>query len=182
MKDVTARLGSYRECIRHIWNGHFLEAVASSSDKWTLRDEFDDACSILFGSLVVEPLGAAAAHDARELLSRSRDPVARVIDWLHVVPKTAPAGVPIMINRDQTKQSGYWDHPVRQVMATEVSLRFMRWFDFDELGFRDLKYLLVHVASASRDDIVGRAALIECEHSDVFFNERVLLERTSAKP
>src|SRR4051812_42392477 len=36
MKDVTARLGSYRECVRHLWNGYFLPAVASSSDKWAV--------------------------------------------------------------------------------------------------------------------------------------------------
>jgi hypothetical protein len=181
MKDVTAWLGSYRECARHVWNGYFLEAIATSSDKWALRDEFDDVCSILFGSLVAAPLGVAAAYDAREILSRSRDPVARVIHWLHVVPKTTPAGVPIMINRDREKDSGYWDHPVRQVAATEVSLRFMRWFDFDELGFRDLKYFLVRVVSASRDDIVGRAALIGCEYSDVFLDEDAFLERRIAK-
>lgn len=174
MRDVTARLGSYRECVRHLWNGYFLEAVASSSDKWALRDEFDDVCSILFGSLVVEPLGAGAAYDARDILSRGREPAPRVIEWLHVVPKTTPAGVPIMINRDREADSGYWDHPVRQVAATDVSLRFVRWFDFDELGFRDLKYFLVRVASASRDDIVGRAALIECEYSDVFLDEGAL--------
>ena len=173
MKDVTACLASYRECVRHLWNGHFLKAVQSSSDKWALRDEFDDACSILFGSLVAAPVGAAAAHDAREILSRSREPVARVIDWLHVVPHTTPAGVPIMINRDPVEESGYWDHPVRQIVATEVSPRFVRWFDFDELGFRDLKYLLVRIASASREDIVGRAALIECEYSDVFLDSSV---------
>ena len=181
MKDVTARLGSYRECVRHLWNGYFLEAAATSSDKWALRDGFDDACSILFGSLVAEPLGVAAAHDGREILSRGRDPVARVIEWLHVVPKAAPAGVPIMINRDREKDSGYWDHPVRRVSATEVSLRFMRWYDFDELGFRDLKYLLVRVASASREDIVGRAALIECEYSDVFLDEEAFPERGTAE-
>ena len=93
-------------------------------------------------------------------LGRGSNTAAQALARLQVVPKTTPVGVPIMINRDPGSESGYWDHPLRQVSPEDVSLRFVRWFDFDELGFRDLRYFLVRIASASRDDIVGRAALI----------------------
>src|SRR5262252_10307478 len=101
MTDVTTRLNSFRECVRHLWNSHFLPSVVASSDKWALRDEFDAICSALFGCLVVDPLRLAPARDAAGILSTARDAAPRTLPWLHLVPN-APAGVPIMINRDPT--------------------------------------------------------------------------------
>ena len=100
MKDVTARLNSHRECIRHLWNTHFLAGIECSSDKWALRDQFDDVCQALFAALVVDPLGLASAPRARRVLSPSRVSAPQALRWLHVVPNETPAGVPIMINRD----------------------------------------------------------------------------------
>ena len=170
MKNVTPRLRSYRECARHLWNTYFLDPVAGSSDKWALRDQFDDVCAALFGALVVEPLGLAPVADAASILSPSRTRDPRVQRWLRVVPN-APAGVPIMINRDPLQSDGYWDHPLRRVTANEVDLRLVHWFDFDELAFRDFRYYLVRAVAASREDVVGRAALIECEYTDVMLDE-----------
>jgi hypothetical protein len=171
MKDVTTRLNSYRECIRHLWNMHFLAAATHASDKWAVRDEFDDACQMLFASLVVEPVGLAAASEAQHMLSPSRSSVPRVLRWLHVVPRETPIGVPIMINRDPRQSDGYWDYPIARIVPADVNLRFVRWFDFDELAFRDFRYYLVRVESAADGDIVGRAALIECEYCVVFLDE-----------
>jgi len=173
MKDVTGRFNAYRECVRHLWNGYFLEAIGHASDKWAASEGFDDVCATLFGSLVVAPLGVVSAS-ARSVLSRSRDLDGLAIEWLHVVPRATPASVPIMINRDPRSDGGYWDHPLRQVSQSDISLRFVRWFDFGELEFRDFRYFLVRVASASQSDVVGRAALIECEYADVFLDESAI--------
>jgi hypothetical protein len=170
MKDVTTQLQMYRECVRHVWNTHFLAPIASSSDKWTLRDEFDDVCCILFGALVVEPLGLAPASQARGILSGSRSATPRTLPWFRLVPNAA-AGVPIMVNRDPTLDSGYWDYPLQRVAADDVDLRFVRWFDFDELAFRDFRYYLVRIDSARCDNVAGRAALIECDYVQVLFDQ-----------
>ena len=126
MKDVTSCLNSYRECVRHLWNVHFLDAAAHSSGKWAVRDEFDDACQMLFASLVVEPLGLAAASDARHMLSPNRSSAPQVLRWLHVVPRETSVGVPIMINRDPRQSDGYWDYPVERVLPADANLRFVR--------------------------------------------------------
>lgn len=76
-----------------------------------------------------------------------------------------------MVNRDPTQSDGYWDYPVERVRSTDANLRFVRWFDFDELAFRDFRYYLVRVETAVRGDIVGRAALIECEYCVVLLDE-----------
>jgi hypothetical protein len=171
MKDVTSRLSSYRECVRHLWNTHFLDVAADSTDKWAVRDQFDDACQLLFSALVVEPLGMAVASQARRMLSPSRDSVPQIRRWLHVVPQATPIGVPIMIDRDPQQSDGYWDHPIKRVLPADVDLRFVRWYDFNEFTFRDFRYYLVRIDSAARGDIVGRAALIECEHCIVLLDD-----------
>jgi hypothetical protein len=46
-------------------------------------------------------------------------------------------------------------------------LRMVRWFDFDVLGFRDLRYYLVRIQGGPEPGVIGRAALIECEYTRV---------------
>jgi hypothetical protein len=169
MLDLTARMNSFREAIRHLWNTQFVPLMDESADQWALRDGFDDACALLFDSLVVETLEVNPSPAARAL-ARDRTSGAPALSWLRVVP-SAPAGVPIMINRDPTSDHGYWDHSTTRVVETEVDLRLVRWFDFDVLSFRDFRYYLVRVASASDRGLVGRAALIECENTRVLFEE-----------
>ena len=171
MQDVTGRFNSYRECVRHLWNMHFLAELKTCSDKWDLRDEFDNICSRLFAALVVGPLGLSGAADSRQFLGRTRELSGGGFPWLRVVPRTTPAGVPIMINRDQDKSDGYWDHPIRQVFPTDVTLSFVSLYDFDELAFRDFRYYRVRITSGVRNEIVGRAALIECEYASVLFDQ-----------
>jgi hypothetical protein len=79
-----------------------------------------------------------------------------------------------MINREPLTCDGSWDHPLQRVAEGDVDLRFVRWFDFDELGFREFRYYLVRIDSAAREEIVGRAALIECEHASVVLDENDL--------
>jgi hypothetical protein len=76
-----------------------------------------------------------------------------------------------MINREPLECDGYWDHPLQRVTEADVDLRLVRWYDFDELGFRDFRYYLVRIDSAAREDIVGRAALIDCEYAHVLLDE-----------
>ena len=76
-----------------------------------------------------------------------------------------------MINRD-VPRSGYWDHPVSRVQPSEVELHLLRFFDFEQLGYRDYRYfeVIIH-ASAVYPDIIGRAALIEFDHARVLFSK-----------
>ena len=67
-------------------------------------------------------------------------------------------------------------------MPADVDLRFVHWFDFDELAFRDFRYYLVRVDSAAQDEIVGRAALIECEYCTVLLDENAFSDETLDGP
>ena len=169
MQDVTLQLAGFRESLRHLWNTQVLGVLQTADDKWAVRDEFDDACSILFGILVAVPLNVARAENAGRLLAPNRSSGAAPLRWLRVVPNV-PMGAPIMINRDTVTSSGYWDHPVDRVVAEEVDLRFVRWFDFDELSFRDFTNYQVRIVAARDAALVGRAAIIACEHVRVLLD------------
>lgn len=169
MKDATDVLQSYRECMRHLWNSSFLSLLPTAQDPWELRDLFDDAGSLLFSALVVERLGLSSRVGSDQMLSQNRRPSPPPLTWLRVVPRTDRT--PIMINRDATADSGYWDHPVKRVSAADLDLRFVRWFDFDELDSRDFKYYQVKILSSSIEGVAGRAALVECEYARVFVDE-----------
>ena len=171
MKDVTGRLNAHRECVRNLWNAHFLPLVETATEKWNLRDGFDSVEWMLFDVLVGEPL--EIPWKSRVATIRRGHPSERTIPWLRVVPDAA-AGVPIMINRDPLPDSGYWDYPLKRVSAADVDLRFVEWFDFDQLAFRDLKYCSVRVVASVHADVVGRAALMECEYVRFILDETAL--------
>jgi hypothetical protein len=175
MQDVTARFASFREGMRHLWNTQVLPTMDTAGDQWAVQHEFDKACSILFGILVVAPLKVTRAENAGRMLIGERADHSEPLRWLRLMPRVA-AGVPIMINRDPFSTSGYWDHPVDRVTPDDVDLRFIDWFDFDELSFRDFTNFQVRIVASRLPELVGRTALIACE--DV----RVMLDLTGVEP
>jgi hypothetical protein len=165
MRDVTTLMDRYRECARHLWNVYFLEQARKASDAaWDVRDDFARVCQLLFSALVLVPLGKDEDEKAAEY-----DQAKKPLSFLHVVPLPETA-IPIDINREKVR-SGYWDHPVNRVYAQDVDLRFIDFFDFDLLGFRDFEYYQVRIVEARDKDLVGREALIECRYSKVLAEE-----------
>jgi hypothetical protein len=147
-----------------LWNV-YLRSIAATQNAWDVRDEFDEIARALFSSLVLQVLGM----DGTELApASSAQP--KTLRGFRVIPRSE-SGVPIMINRD-LPGGGYWDHPISLVRPHDVELHLLRFFDFDQLGFRDFKYyeVMIH-ASETYPEIVGRAALIECEYAQVFQND-----------
>jgi len=164
MQDVTNHFSNYRECVRHLWNLYF-RSIAETHSSWDVRDEFDEISRTIFSSLILRELGI---RDTALAPASSAEP--ETLRGFRVIPRTEH-GVPILINRDLPR-SGYWDHPISQVRPQDVELHLFRFFDFDELGFRDFRYYEVLIqASATYPEIVGRVALIECEYAFVFQNE-----------
>ena len=164
MSDVSLQFLTYRECVRHLWNTYFW-SVAEPSQNWDLRDEFDAIARSIFSSLVLRPLDVFEHELAPEY---SADPSA--LPGFRIVP-AVEQGTPIFINRDLPR-SAYWDHPVSRVRPDEIELDLLRFFDFDQLGYRDYRYFEVMVhGSTHYPDIIGRAALIEVEHARVLFSK-----------
>jgi len=75
----------------------------------------------------------------------------------------------------------YWDHPLKRVAPADVDLRFVDWFDFDALAFRDFKYCRVRVIASPHAEIVGRAALLECDYARFVLDEDALVTSAVAE-
>jgi hypothetical protein len=165
MKDVTNQFKLYRECVRHLWNTYF-ESISKKERAWDIRDEFDEISRSIFSSLVLNPLGI---FNCKISAASSAKPLA--LPNFQIVPNSE-SGAPILINRDLPR-SGYWDHPISEVKPSDVELHLLRFFDFDELNFRDFRYYEVVIqASKTHPEIIGRVALIEVEYTKVLFDEK----------
>jgi hypothetical protein len=69
---------------------------------------------------------------------------------------------PIMLNRETS--SGYWDHPVTEV-TRQAELCFLAFFDWDQLGYKDNRYVRIRVNRwPSHPEVVGKDALIDTQY------------------
>jgi hypothetical protein len=153
MVDITEDVGRYREAARHLWNSSFRVGSAD----WDARDRFGVVARALFDGLVLLPHGIGDAH-----LPAMSEPRPGHFARIAVVP--ASGDVPIMINRG-SGASGYWDDPVSRFAAESMSLRLVDFFDWDELGMRELRFVRAQIVdSAAHPHLVGRYALLDCEH------------------
>ena len=125
MMDITDRMQSYRECVRHIWNTHF-RAEAEQSQDWDLRDDFCDAALMLFRALVLRGLDVGEV----ELLPDYRAEQ-QPLSFVQLTIVTSPQ---VLINR--TGDSPYWDDPITQLEKGDCELRFIQFFDWANLEFR----------------------------------------------
>jgi len=165
MTDITDRMQNYRECVRHIWNTHF-QVEAERCQDWDLRDDFCDAALILFRALVLQGLDIGET----ELLPDYRAEQQPLL-FLRLVIETSSQ---VLINR--TGASGYWDDPVTQLEKGDCELRFVQFFDWWDLGFRDFAFYRVRIVASPRyPHLVGRDALVPVTSSVKIFCDTATL-------
>jgi hypothetical protein len=150
MEDVTERMNGYRECVRHLWNTH-LRANAESSQDWDLRDEFNEVTARLFRMLVLRPLGREEWEFLPDHWAK-RQP----FPFLHVAVEPTSE---ILVNREL--ESGYWDHPLKVVDSRDLELRFLQYFDWWDLGVKDLAFYRVRIVGSTKyASLIGKDALL----------------------
>ena len=114
-----------------------------------MKERFLPVQSILFQKLVIEAARLPAVQYG--------DPQPNII-----VEIRAGESAPIMLNREIS--SGYWDYPVKEVNR-EAGLCFLSFFDWDQLGYQDNRYVRVRVDRwPSHSEVVGKEALIESHY------------------
>lgn len=166
MKDVTQLFNNYRECIRNLWNIHFIQI--ESSNTWNLFEEYDEICSKLFGSLLLNQVGRP-----EYIKSSACAMMPEPLLFFRVFP-SVETGVPINISREKNSY-GYWDNPIAFIKPDEADMRFIDFFDFDLIGFRDFQFCRVKIIdSKAYPDLKGYDALLECNHIKIFFDDIVL--------
>ena len=138
----------FRVAGRELFNHWFRVPDPYDRDGWLLEERFSEIEALLFQKLVTEPGGLPD--------TRYGEPNAQI--RLRLVSDRAP----IMVNRDV--DSGYWDHPI-DLVTPDAELIFLRFFDWDQLAFRNNQYARVIVRSwPSHPEVSGKHALIDSQY------------------
>jgi hypothetical protein len=87
-----------------------------------------------------------------------------------IVAKPRPDPLPVMVQRP-SKEGRYWDDPVTSLRALPgLSLHFIDYFDWDELGCLDFQFAWVKIAACSEHQhLVGRHALVDVHYIQMEF-------------
>lgn len=151
--ELTSQIQSYREALRHLWNTYWR----FQDPDWDSADNFSEIAKVLF-------------KDAVSVLAELPCPVIPVDQGDSPLSEyrlfTNHAGkLPLMVSRDIPNR-GYWDHEVCWISAESAyDICPICFFDFDVLGYRDMRYYRARIISSeTHPEVGGRDALIECEH------------------
>ena len=154
MNDLTFIFNLYRECACNLWNMYFLKQPLLRVT-WDVVDDFDNICTQLFLTLVLDPVG----RQSEKKQPMYKYPLSPLMSF-RVIP-LLEGGVPLRINRD-VPPKGYWDYPFEMIKPSDADLRFIDYFDFDRLGSCHFQYCRVRIVSSERyPELIGRDALLE---------------------
>lgn len=160
MKNVTGIFDHYRISARSVWNTAFWPDPDLRD--WDFVEEFQSIERILFDALVLAKLDKAFPAD---------DIFRKPIPFIQVAPSSTSSPIMIQCPRPEAPR-GYWDDPVVRVAAGKVEMRFLEFFDWNQLDYRDLQYYDVWIAKFDEQPhLVGREALIEKQYVNVFLVE-----------
>jgi len=158
--DITNNINRFREAARHVWNAHLMDRAFRDTD-WDLRDEFSNVYVDLFNVLVKYDLPESATSIPHLWNGENK-----VLLEYRVNGKNTE--LVAMINRS-IPAVGYWDHPIQNVKSEETDLRLISFFDWDEIGFRNMRYLRVRILASSNKELIGRDALVEADSCTIKF-------------
>ena len=148
--DLDILLNRFRIASRGLFNQFFrMDAPHNSGEAWILEARYCEVEALLFDKLVLEPAQLSS------IPYRTLHPEIRV--------ELRNGGfAPMMLNREV--DSGCWDYPLGEV-TREAKLAFVSFFDWDQLDYRDHRYVRVVIADwPTRTALVGKHALIETHY------------------
>ena len=153
--DATGIFETYREAARHLRNTFF--STRDSGD-WEIVEDFEAVDRVLFEKLVL-----------RKLPSFNGKPTVEPLGENVFLIEPASGDMPAMISRE-APASGYWDHPIDNLSRGDAVLAFQEYFDWDQHGLIDYRYLRATILRSSRyPEIEGHQALIETIYAKIVF-------------
>ncbi len=157
--DISNIFEHFRISSRAIWNTAFWPDA--DLHDWDSIEQFDEIQRILFGELV---LGKCGREWPPQDLFRKAIPFFRVVPNGHV---------PIMIQNPRSlTETGYWDHPLKEIKPEQAELQFIEYFDWNRMDYVDFLYYRVKIANFEpQPDPTGREALIERTNATVHLIE-----------
>ncbi|HTX16212.1 MAG TPA: hypothetical protein VMD77_13020 [Candidatus Baltobacteraceae bacterium] len=159
MRDVSSIFDHFRISAWTIWNTAFWPLPDLRN--WDSVDRFDGIQRALFDSLV---LVRVDREWPVENIFRAAMP------FFHVVPKH---DTQIMIQNPRSdRQTGYWDHPVKQIKPGDAELHFIAYFDWDRMDYADLRYYRAQITKFEvHSGLVGREVLIETSDAKILVSD-----------
>jgi hypothetical protein len=146
--DLDELVNRFRLASRELFNQFFRIPRPYDNDGWLLEERFAEVEVLLFQKLVIEPAGLPEGRYG------APNPNIRVA--------LQSDHAPIMLNREIN--SGYWDYPLEEVTA-EAQLTFISFFDWDQLAYRDNRYVRVRVDGwPSHVETLGKHAFMQADH------------------
>ena len=143
--NIDVMMNQFRLASREVFNHYFRISDPYNNGGWELEERFWDVQAALFRKLVVEP-ASLPNIDYGDVQSS-------------IQVKLNSDSVPAMVNRDV--DSGYWDNHVKEV-SQNARLLFVSFFDWDQLGYRDNRYVCVKIDCwDDHPELVGFRVLIE---------------------
>jgi hypothetical protein len=160
LTDVTAIFDHYRVAARSIWNTAFWPDPEFREGFYI--GKFEWIAKILFDSIVLAKL---------DMDFPSEDLFHKPVPFFQVIPNSTAA--PIMIQVPHPPGAATpWGDPVNTIGNLGVETHFIEFFDWRQMAVRDFKYYRVRIMRFDgHPHLVGREALIEPLHVNVFFAE-----------
>jgi len=148
--DIDRAMNCFRIASRELFF-HFFHCTSDVHE--SISEHFKEVEEVLFEKLVIAPLqiGNVRYGEANKEIG---------------VTIRHGASAPIWINREV--ESGYWDHPVKEI-RNDVGMSFISFFDFDTSRYIDNQYVEVRIESCpANTDVIRRHALIENQYVKFF--------------
>ncbi|MBL0124127.1 MAG: hypothetical protein IPP88_15845 [Betaproteobacteria bacterium] len=121
--------------------------------EWDIRDEFEDLCVEIFSNLVLFPVGAGKLRIAPSYRADGA-----VLSELKVIPHEH---ADLLVAESEGNSFRSYDLSISVASDAQLDLRFRAFFDYWELGLRDLEYCHAVVAACpDRPQFVGRNVLV----------------------
>lgn len=150
MSNINRLMDRFRFASREIFNDHFRAESPYSPDGAILERRFNELQTILFQKLVTEPASLPSV------------PYGEIQPAIVILLRKDFVSAPAMLNREVN--SGYWDHPLKEV-TRDCRLLFMSFFDWDQLDYRDNRYVRALVSEwPSHPEVIGKHALIDSRY------------------
>jgi hypothetical protein len=142
-------INKFRLASREIFNTYFRDSSSEYEAEWEYFENIQFIEESLFKALVVVPNKIVDVVYGRP--------------QIEILVKSAiETSIPLMLNREV--DCGYWDHPVT-VAVPNASFTFVKFFDWDQMGYMDNRYARVIVREwPERQDLIGKHALIETQY------------------
>lgn len=161
MKDCTELFAHFREIARVVWNLGFC--ANPELRLWDVLELYREATARLFEALILLALGYQGRIE-------EADSPGGVAEFL-VRPRAAQTE--LLVDRNRPSKPGHvWGSPTLQLGpdSPQCQLRFVRFFDWDQLAPRDLRYLEVLIQEFDdKPELVGHHALVEFTMCSIWF-------------